>query len=102
MAENRGYVLSDVRERREEYTKLLAKLLFEYYQRVCGEILELFDRQRESYEDSFCRTFQRAEDFLETAIASQKKGKLKYIHFSYLLSGALSGEHLVKIGRAHV
>lgn len=97
MAANRGYILSDPDERMEQYKEFLANALIEYQKRSFEQTMELFEYQQDLYEESFTRAFQKAEGFLKDAMDSQRKGKLKYVHFSYLLSGALSGEHLVKM-----
>lgn len=97
MAVSRGYILSIPEEREKRYKEFLVNALVEYQKRSYVQTMKLFEEQKDIYENSICQVFQKAEDFLESTIDSRKKGKLRYIHFSYLLSGALSGEHLVKI-----
>ena len=97
MMVNREYMLSDPDERMRQYKEFLAEALVKYHKRTFEQTMELFERQQDLYEKSFIQAFQKAEKFLRDALDSQRKGKLKYVHFSYLLSGALSGEHLVKM-----
>ncbi len=91
------YRLSDPDERTEKYVEVLADILLAYYKRASAEAIALFESRRGFYEESFCRAFQKAEEFLKVAAGSQQKGKITYIHLSYLLSGALSGEQLIKM-----
>lgn len=95
--QNRGYVLLSLEKRREQYNNFLTDSLLEYERIHAPQMKELLERQRQRYEESLCKAFDLSEDFLRSSLSSQRKGRLKYIHFSYLLSGALSEEHLIKL-----
>lgn len=96
MAET-GYSFLESKKRTEMYIEFLTDALYEYVIRTKERTTALFEAGREKYEETLCSVIASAGVFLHSRISSGKKGKLRYIHFSYLLSGALSGEMLVKL-----
>lgn len=97
MGRDGGYQFLDGGQRMKTYQDLLIKELREYQERTLRRTWELFESRREEMEGSFCKAMAEANDWLSSCISSGTKEKISFIHISYLLSGALSGEMLLKL-----
>lgn len=87
----------DYETRKKQYITLMEEMLCAYHGRTCSRTRELYVKKKQEVVGSLARMIEGAKESLENYILCQKKGKIQYIHFSYLLSGALSGEMLVKL-----
>ncbi len=92
-----GYSLISSEERKKQYKEFMTRALYEYYERTCIKSMELFRNRRGQFEEGLVSTVEAVKDKLQESISSGRKGRLSYIHLSYLLSGALSGEMLIKL-----
>lgn len=96
MAE-RGYHLLGSEERKKQYVELMEDALRDYERRTYPKTIELFGAKREWVEAGFVKTIEGVKKNLQQAISAGKKGKIKYIQLSYLLSGAFSEEMLIRL-----
>lgn len=96
MKQNKNYHLTE-EKRTQLYTEFMTNALYEYSKQILEQTIELFYSQRNYFENSFYHMAEKMTRYLQSGISSGIKGKICYVHFSYLLSGALSDEMLVKM-----
>ncbi len=93
----KGYYLINDEARKKQYIAFMEEALCGYYHRMNSRTWELFEEKREEFEANLAKAVESANEEIQDYIFEKKKRKIKYIHFSYLLSGALSGEILLKL-----
>lgn len=93
----KSYHLLDHEAREKQYITLMEELLGTYYERTYSKMQEALKKRKEEWEAGLIKVLKTVREDLQGYISEGKKGRIGYIHFSYLLSGALSEELLIKL-----
>ncbi|MBQ9989543.1 MAG: hypothetical protein IJP31_01160 [Lachnospiraceae bacterium] len=96
MTEN-SYQLLEQEERKEQYIALMKELLTAYYEGAHARIQKAPNQQKKEWKKGLIKVLERAAKDLRELIYNGQKGRIQYVHFSYLLSGALSEELLIRL-----
>lgn len=97
MAKSEYFLEQNAESREKQFCDCL-RVCMEKRNRYLGEnVREIYEKDKADITESFRTAFQAGFRQVETMQASCVKGAISYIHISYLLSSALTGENKVKI-----
>ncbi len=92
-----GYYLGETKNREERWNTCVREAIEIRIKTVNEVVWQTYEKEKEQIQESFFRCAAEAMKQMPKLMESGHKGPIRYIHFSYLLSGALSGEMLLKM-----